>query len=447
MPANQQVNLTFDGVTMLCAQYIDEDTIKVEDSYNLSHATGVTRTDVLGIGARNPITNQKGQRYPYLDELVFYIQFVDNQQPIAFDLRRVANQPTWTPDLAGLAVAMADIKSWIGIASSGSGAAPPLPAGISTEAKQDAMIAELMKMIDWEIYCVRDSVTGVVYLMDISKNESTGVVTVVYRDAQGNIVVPPNPGDLVVCDSSAILTGMLAELQLQSGILQDIDDNTDGLEAIAASSLTELQAINLNTDGVEALLTAGNVNTAAAVTELQAHTVQFNTIITSLGTINTSIQNADTNNVTELQAIQAQLVTVIASLTAIDGNTAPLEASLTAIEAAINTGNLDLATIATNTGNTVTELITANTTLSGINTKLTGGVQTFNLVTVTTPVALPAGIKVGSVRNQGGANGTVAGAVALPGTTIPIPKADNDDTYGVINVDGTGTSLLIQYTT
>jgi len=445
MPANQQINVVFDGVTMLCVQNIDASgLVKVDNAYNLAHAIGVNNTDVVGIGVRDQF-NQKGQRYKFEDLFRIYIQFADNQEPLSFDLREVANQPTWTPDLTGVSQAIVDIKGWIGSASGGgSGSLPP---GISTEAKQDAIIAELMKMIDWEVYCVKDTTTGIVYLMDISKNESTGAVTVVYRNATGAQVVPPVPGDLVVCDSSSVMTDILAELKIQSNILQDIDDNTDGLEALVASALTELQAINLNTDGIEALLTAGNLNTAAIQAELVSQSAKLTTIITALNTINTSVTTADTNNVTELQAIQAELTTALASLTAIDGNTAPLEASLTAIEALINTGNGDLSTIVTNTGNTVTELISANTTLNNINTSLTGGAQTFNLVTATAPVVLPAGIKVGSVRNEGGANGVMAGQTILPGTTVPIPKVDNNDTYGVINVDGTGTSLLIQYTT
>jgi hypothetical protein len=189
--------------------------------------------------------------------------------------------------------------------------------------------------------------------------------------------------------SAAILAAIQATnttLATTNSILQDIDDNTDGLEAIATNALTELQAINLNTDTLEALITAGNVDLAAIEAELLAQGTQLGTIITqliaantALGTINTSVITADTNNVTELQNIQTQLTTALASLVAIDGNTAPLEASLTAIEALITAGNIDLASleatallIQTNTLNTVTELQTANATLTLLNGQFAG---------------------------------------------------------------------------
>jgi len=246
------------------------------------------------------------------------------------------------------------------------------PAGLATEAKQDAMIAELMKDSDFELTCVEDTVTGVVYVMRIYRLETDGSIVVDYVDATGSVVVPPNPSDLVVCNPNATLSAILAELQTQSGILQDIDDNTDGLEALATSSLAELQAINLNTDGIEALLTAGNVNTAAISAELISQSAQLGTIITSLTTINTSIQTADTNNVNELQNVQGDLANVITELQAIGVDTTAIEATLNAIETLVTSGNGDLALIQTNTLNTVTELQSIDATLLLLNGQFTG---------------------------------------------------------------------------
>ncbi len=87
--------------------------------------------------------------------------------------------------------------------------------GSATEAKQDVMIAELMKSSDLEVSCVIDIVTDVVYYMVFDKDITSGVVTVYYVDATGATVVPPNPSDLRVCNSQETLDLILAELQAQ----------------------------------------------------------------------------------------------------------------------------------------------------------------------------------------------------------------------------------------
>ena len=178
---------------------------------------------------------------------------------------------------------------------------------------------------------------------------------------------------LYVCGDGGDSITILEEIR---DILLDIETNTDDLETIAQNQLSELQDININTDGLEALLNAGNVDLAAILLELQGQTAQNNSIITILSNITNSIQDADNNNVAELQAIQTQLVSVISDLTAIEANTAPLEASLTAIEAAINANSAlelaELTQIVTNTLNTVTELQTANVQLALINGQFSG---------------------------------------------------------------------------
>jgi hypothetical protein len=111
--------------------------------------------------------------------------------------------------------------------------------GSATEAKQDVMIAELMKSSDLEVSCVIDIVTDVVYYMVFDKDITSGVVTVYYVDATGATVVPPNPSDLRVCNSQETLDLILAELQAQgSGT-----SSTVTAIAINAASVT-LQASN-----------------------------------------------------------------------------------------------------------------------------------------------------------------------------------------------------------
>jgi len=190
-------------------------------------------------------------------------------------------------------------------------------------------------------------------------------------------------GVIEAIEGSAGNPGIIALLTQILGELTDINMNTDDLETIANAQLAELQAINLNTDQIEALLTAIQGDTAnlpAILTELQNQTVILNSIVTNLTIINTSIQTADANNVAELQALQLQLQTdlaaVILELQSIDGNVAPLEASLTAIENAINNNATltlsELQDINTNLGTVITELQSANNTLLLINNQFGG---------------------------------------------------------------------------
>ena len=169
--------------------------------------------DIVGFATRDVVTNQRRHKFKYDDMLRIIIEFEGaGQSKMDFNIQDVTNQAGWTPDPAGLAQALLDINGWVALCAGGGGGVTPLPTGASTEAKQDAIIAEMMKLVDFEISCVVDSVTGVVYLMNVEKDITTGVITVTYIDAQGNVVVPPTPGNLVICDASAAMALQLAEL-------------------------------------------------------------------------------------------------------------------------------------------------------------------------------------------------------------------------------------------
>jgi hypothetical protein len=148
-----------------------------------------------------------------------------------------------------------------------------------------------------------------------------------------------------------LLEHILAQLGILTGSITAI-------EALLAQANVFLQNIDLNTDTLEALISDSNTKLDDILAELQGQTTIMNAHTIALNTINTSIGN----NVAELQVIQTDLQNLLVELQAINTNTAPLEASLTAIEAAItNAGN-----------NTVTELQAIQVQLGSQITLLTG---------------------------------------------------------------------------
>jgi predicted nucleic acid-binding Zn-ribbon protein len=391
------------------------------------------------------------------------------------------------------------------------GVAPP--GGLATEVTLQGVLTVLTDLfseqrIDFELKCIEDA-NGDIFLLRVRWDENApGGYTIDYIDAAGNVATPVaplklcSPNELLAeirnlltsldgkdfatqttlselndkfntlgqkasddshpvvlsTEQEALIQTIITELQSQTAILQDIDDNTDGLEALATSAIAELQAINLNTDGLEALITAGNVDLAALLAETQGQTTQLNTIISSLTSILVAIQTADTNNQaghaltqTELVTIQGQLTTAIAALNAIDGNTAPLEASLTAIETAINTQSAlqiaELQTIVTNTQNTVTELQTANATLLLINGQFSGTPTTVRVdISGNGAYVVPAGtyfsmqlyVKSGSVSD-----GVIPHDIGLFVETAPIKGA----TIPTVTLNATGAVAYVKLMT
>jgi len=100
-----------------------------------------------------------------------------------------------------------------------------------------------------------------------------------------------------------------------------------------------------------------------------------------------------------------------------------------------------LSTIAINTTGLATQA-----TLASLLALFTATVRINNIVVTSAAGTIPAGTVVGSVFNEGIANGTFLGQTIPPGVTIPIPKANQGDTYGAMAYDGSGTTLIIQYT-
>lgn len=274
--------------TSIAIQYTYNGVAKQYEYYPICSVKGIVSTPEIDLALRSVTTNQRKTDYHHDSVLEIGLYLEGPKNLLRFDIQDVTNQGTWTPDAAGLAIAVADINTWIS-----------------------------------ECGCCADSEA---FLEEI-------------RD-----------------------------------LLIEIRDNTDDIETIAANSLTTLQNIDLNTDTLETLLDDVEANQADILAELQTQTGILNGHTTILSNILTGV----TNNTTELQDIQVQLATQITELQAINVNTAPLEASLTAIEAAIAAASAlsdaDLNAIQTQLNTVITELTTMSATLSSINGQFTGTV-------------------------------------------------------------------------
>lgn len=78
------------------------------ESYPYAQMTSVycVPLDVAAVNTFSPGTNE------FDDKLEVRIVVNDNGNEIVIEIQNVTNQVTWTKDLAGLAIACADIKSW-----------------------------------------------------------------------------------------------------------------------------------------------------------------------------------------------------------------------------------------------------------------------------------------------------------------------------------------------
>ena len=85
--------------------------------------------------------------------------------------------------------------------------------------------------------------------------------------------------------------------------------------------------------------------------------------------------------------------------------------------------------------------------LQGVNQVLYPDVRTHNYLNVTAGGTVPAGSIRGSVMNVGTADGTWMGSVIPAGVSVPWGDVAVRDTYGALTYDGTGTNLVIEYTT
>ncbi len=198
------------------------------------------------------------------------------------------------------------------------------------------------------------------------------------------------PGCLIYTDPSGVLGMILAELQLQTPILTDIETNT-------GDTVTELQSIL-------ALYSAGPQACADSLSV---------TLCTEQGTDLANIDTNTANTVTELTDVNTTLASVLADTTTI--------------------ANIDFAT---------------ETTLSSVDTKLTAAVRTPNFLRPSgSSGTITAGKFSMSFASVGTANATVGGMILKPGETINFDAGALNNTLSSIAYDTTtaGAELIITY--
>ncbi len=113
--------------------------------YQFGAIKSVVPVAQIGFGDRDSVTNIRKNPVREDDKLEFVINFHDENDcpPLRYNIKYVDNQPTWTYDIAGLAQALADINSWIGAGTTGSGLANILLAGLNLEGTQQLVLASL----------------------------------------------------------------------------------------------------------------------------------------------------------------------------------------------------------------------------------------------------------------------------------------------------------------
>ena len=222
-------------------------------------------------------------------------------------------------------------------------------------------------------------------------------------------------------------------------------------EAILEAIKVAVQNLDMDVDGIAtevtlaALLLAFNNEDFATQTTLADLLTAFNAedfaTETTLSALNVAFGNEDF-------ATQTTLAALLAAFNAEDFST---ETTLASLLTAFNNEDFatetTLATVAADLALIYTNLQLNTISVANIDTKLTPAVRTHNSVSASGAGSVPAGSMSGSVLNAGNAAGTWNGISIPAGVSIPWGAIGNRDTYGAIAYDGTGTTLIIEYTT
>lgn len=224
------------------------------ECYALQAIKSVIPTFQENIGI-NGINTDKGT-YPFKDRKTITITFHDetSNPSIKFDLEEISNQPGWTLDLAGVIQAVTDICGWITTATGPT-------TGLATEATAlNILNAIVASGQDVEVLLVRDTGDSDKVLQQITDYINN---TTVYKDVNGNIVVPVGP--LEYLDPSAVLNLILTQLQVLNAGGQLLTEATFTAEDFATESTlgvvnTSLSTINTNVQLGNVVL--GNLLTA-----------------------------------------------------------------------------------------------------------------------------------------------------------------------------------------
>ena len=226
------------------------------------------------------------------------------------------------------------------------------------------------------------------------------------------------PGCLQYTDPSAVLALILGAIQAGNVILQDIDNNTDGLETILTNIFAAYSA------GQQACASS------LSVTLCTEQGTTLSGILTELqGTLDVNVTNPT------LAVTQSTNPWVIGD----GGGSITVDGTVAATQSGTWNINNISGTISLPTG------AATEATLSALNTQFTAVTRTPSLIRATGAGSIPAGARSISVYNAGSAAGSILGVAGniLAGEILSFDAGGENDTLSVFAYDGTGTTLVI----
>lgn len=226
------------------------------------------------------------------------------------------------------------------------------------------------------------------------------------------------PGCLQYTDPSAVLALILGAIQAGNVILQDIDNNTDGLETILTNIFAAYSAgPQPCADSLSVTLCTEQETTLSGIlTELQ-------------GTLDVNVTNPT------LDVTQSTSPWVIGD----GGGSITVDGTVAATQSGTWNINNISGTISLPTG------AATEATLSALNTQFTAVTRTPSLIRATGAGSIAAGARSISVYNAGAAAGSILGVAGniLAGEILSFDAGGENDTLSVFAYDGTGTTLVI----
>jgi len=277
-----------------------------------------------------------------------------------------------------------------------------------------SILTTLQAGTEYEAKFVLDTCDGNKLYLEVrvwnTDTSSWGPITY-YIPGSSTPVIPANPSDpcLQYADSTAVLGLILAELQTHTTILQDIDNNTDGVETLLTNILAAYSA------GQQACASS------LSVTLCTEQGTTLSGILTELQ----SVLDVNVNNAT-LAVTQSGAWTVTSN----QGTTPWVVSGTVALDA----GTLAALETITVLQGTSPWIVETNTT-----------VRTPGLIRATGAGSIAAGARSISVYNAGSAAGSILGGVGniLPGEILNFSAGGENDTLSVFAYNGTGTTLVI----
>lgn len=316
-----------------------------------------------------------------------------------------------------------------------------------------AILTTLQAETEYEAKFVVDTCNGdTVYLEVRVWNPDTsdwGPITY-YLPGSATPVVPPGastPGCLQYTDPSAVLALILGAIQAGNVILQDIDNNTDGLETILTNLFNLYSAgQQVCADSLSVTLCTEQGNTLSGIlTELQS-TLDVNITNATLAVTQSGAWTVTSNQGTSPWVVSGTVALDAATLAALEiitvnQGTSPWVVSGTIAATQSGTWNINniSGTISLPTG------AATEATLGVLNSQFIPATRTPSLIRTGGSGTIAAGARSISVYNAGSVAGSILGVAGniLPGEIFNFDAGGENDTLAAFAYNGAGTTLVI----